>query len=859
MRFSKLVQIARTIVLGAAGSCGGDKTATPPEPEMEILTVILSSGVSGNLTSGDSQYTRGEVVSYNFVASAGFENVRVEVADQRLPSSGTFIMDGPKTLVATADAVLPLSSEESSAVTALSVAIAQGNALQVATSLDLITDSLLQTIPDSAARVMARIVARAVVPERDAGLLVTALQASREAAQRAEGAALSSTVFGTEIIYVNGVLTTSQTAQLTAQGWLSPLARKIGLTPQAGFTVSAFHNTSATPTEVSGQQVLMCVALKWNEISLGLQTSLSSIDDCYPPSGTVSFFGGTPAGDFEESAQQIVNLVLARGNPLRVQQDARGLADRLVSSRAAGRRLILVSHSQGNLMVQEALRFLTTDSRWTTQDFQCVGWVGVAPPLAPVAVGPMTSPSSLIVRGAYWNDILLPVLSLLPNASSVATLANDLSNTYDGQGWFWSRNLIYRLIYGFGIGGALHSIGESYFGAAETSDRIGDYLEDQADALDLSCPSFPPHQLAVGASHTCAITLSSETWCWGSEQFAALGYVGADPASFLPARAPVRLTGNPQFTSVHTRGSHTCGITAGGLARCWGRDGGALGDGVTSIGGVPSAWRSGLVTVLGGPWLLVSGGRTFSCGLTTTRKTFCWGTGASGEIGDPSIPAGQTVLRPNALPSSPAFNLIAPGWSQVCGLASTGEAYCWGHGPNTGTGSQSPVRTPTKVQTSVRFSALYGGGTHMCGIDANAAAYCWGGNVSGQIGNGSTTDRLAPVAVAGGLKFSALTLGTIFAPGGGNHTCGISPLGVAYCWGENGRGQLGDGSTVNRSTPVPVSTTERFVAIGAGDLHTCAMTAARAVFCWGDNTRGQLTGANPGGFIPTPVRVPQPF
>jgi len=85
----------------------------------------------------------------------------------------------------------------------------------------------------------------------------------------------------------------------------------------------------------------------------------------------------------------------------------------------------------------------------------------------------------------------------------------------------------------------------------------------------------------------------------------------------------------------------------------------------------------------------------------------------------------------------------------------------------------------------------------------SGAAYCWGYNAYGQLGDGTTTDRLVPTPVAGGLTFAAVSAGPIVPFYG--HTCGVTTSGTAYCWGDNFRGELGDGTTTQRLVPTAVA------------------------------------------------------
>jgi alpha-tubulin suppressor-like RCC1 family protein len=132
------------------------------------------------------------------------------------------------------------------------------------------------------------------------------------------------------------------------------------------------------------------------------------------------------------------------------------------------------------------------------------------------------------------------------------------------------------------------------------------------------------------------------------------------------------------------------------------------------------------------------------------------------------------------------------------------------------------------------FAAMSGGHWHTCGVTSSGSAYCWGHNLFGQLGDGTTTDRTTPVAVSGGLTFEAVSADN-------SHTCGVTSSGSAYCWGLNSAGKLGDGTTTRRyTTPVAVSGGLTFEAVSAGRYHTCGLTTGGSAYCWGDNGYGQL-------------------
>lgn len=199
--------------------------------------------------------------------------------------------------------------------------------------------------------------------------------------------------------------------------------------------------------------------------------------------------------------------------------------------------------------------------------------------------------------------------------------------------------------------------------------------------------------------------------------------------------------------------------------------------------------------------------------------------------------------------ASLAFASVAAGGAHTCALTTTGAAYCWGRSEGGQVGVASPASVcpvdtqafpcsliPVAVQGGLVFTALDAGGEHACGLTSAGAAYCWGRNHAGQLGDNTTTHRSAPVAVTGGLTFVALGLGAL-------HTCGLTVLGAAYCWGSNSRGQLGDGTTTDRAAPVAVTGGLAFETITAGgfDLgYSCGLTGSGEAYCWGHNGGGQL-------------------
>jgi hypothetical protein len=156
-----------------------------------------------------------------------------------------------------------------------------------------------------------------------------------------------------------------------------------------------------------------------------------------------------------------------------------------------------------------------------------------------------------------------------------------------------------------------------------------------------------------------------------------------------------------------------------------------------------------------------------------------------------------------------------------------------------------PATAATGAPTPTVIAAGY---LHTCAVLADHTVWCWGANGYGQLGDGTTTSSPTPVAASGISTAVAITAGNW-------HTCALLADHTVWCWGDNYRGQLGTGNRYLQYTPVPVVGISTATAIVAGDLHTCAVLADGTAWCWGANDWGQLGDGHTSYQILTPVQV----
>ncbi|MGI9179264.1 MAG: RCC1 domain-containing protein, partial [Longimicrobiaceae bacterium] len=248
----------------------------------------------------------------------------------------------------------------------------------------------------------------------------------------------------------------------------------------------------------------------------------------------------------------------------------------------------------------------------------------------------------------------------------------------------------------------------------------------------------------------------------------------------------------------------------------------------------------------------ITAGGSHSCGISVTGVAYCWGSNARGPLGD-----GTRInrLAPVAVQMPPGvqFVAISAGAHHTVALSTTGAAYTWGGLIGDGETRRQLVPVPVRMPSGVSFVAIAAGDYHTVALSATGAAYAWGSNGSGELGDGTGTNSLDPVAVQ-------MLQGVSFARvGAGSFSVALSTEGAAYAWGYNGYGQLGDGTDVDRGTPVAVLMPPgvRFSAISAGAIHTVALATSGAAYAWGNGAYGKLgNGSLSNAYAPVPVQMP---
>jgi alpha-tubulin suppressor-like RCC1 family protein len=343
----------------------------------------------------------------------------------------------------------------------------------------------------------------------------------------------------------------------------------------------------------------------------------------------------------------------------------------------------------------------------------------------------------------------------------------------------------------------------------------------------------PYTTISAGANHTCALTKSGLAYCWGLNGEGQLGAATTTGCygnqAFNPTCNPKPLpvtcpAGAPcRFNQISAGTTLTAAIDTNGDAWWWGRGGVAHHKVTATLGGNPVKFWS------------IAAGYGHACAISQGRsEIWCWGTNAYGEAGLPArTPYEVPDWAPTRVLAPLAFKKIVAGGEHTCAIGSTGvDVVCFGRDDYGVNQTKGTSYTQFPAGTGQFYFQQFGGLTSILDVATSAdsscvtvpwGVKCWGRHLSTNVASFASPDRLTA---------------------GEGHVCTISNQ-LASCVGTNNWGELGTGNTTTPSAPVAVKAPPSLYAvISAGAAHTCGVTPDGNAYCWGDNLAGQVgTGA----------------
>ena len=314
---------------------------------------------------------------------------------------------------------------------------------------------------------------------------------------------------------------------------------------------------------------------------------------------------------------------------------------------------------------------------------------------------------------------------------------------------------------------------------------------------------------------------------------------------FLGPQGPV-ISSNYTLPMIAAGGNHTVALRYDGTVWTWGANGmGQLGDGTNAARRVPTKVQE-LTNVVD-----ISAGSSHTIALRADGTVWAWGANSSGQLGDGTTTSRRTPRQVQNLTNVTA---ISAGRNHTVALRYDGTVWAWGANGSgqLGDGTQTSSHTPVQVQNLTNVTAVATGGSphvdHSIALKSNGTVWTWGNNERGQLGDGTTMHRCTPVQVQNLTDAVAISAG-------GLHSVALGADGTVWTWGWNSQGQLGNGSVTNHNAPVQVWNLTNVAAISAGSSHTVALRDDGTVWAWGANNGGQLGDGDIITRHPFPVQV----
>lgn len=340
-------------------------------------------------------------------------------------------------------------------------------------------------------------------------------------------------------------------------------------------------------------------------------------------------------------------------------------------------------------------------------------------------------------------------------------------------------------------------------------------------------------RLTAGDVHACFLRDTLEPWCWGGNWSGQLG-----DSSEMNRSVPVQVSGLPtKATQLSAGEDHTCARLENRQAWCWGAQG-LLGNAAATTSAAIAVGGD----IAGRPVAMVSAGLEHTCVVLSAGTAWCWGADHSGQLGDSSALLDQVLPAPVSVANLGAdrhFVTISAGEEHTCALLSDGSLWCWGGGESGQLGGATVTQLPLPVAVDL---APFGGvavvdvvsaSQHTCAVLADNSVWCWGDDSRGQLGDGD-----ADSSAAGPKRVVLPTTARPLVDASRRLTC-AAVADQLWCWGD----LASDYDTSNIvKTPQRVAGdgSALFTAIGVGDAFACGLKQGGGADCWGSNWIHQL-------------------
>ncbi|MBU4214033.1 MAG: S-layer homology domain-containing protein, partial [Actinobacteria bacterium] len=393
---------------------------------------------------------------------------------------------------------------------------------------------------------------------------------------------------------------------------------------------------------------------------------------------------------------------------------------------------------------------------------------------------------------------------------------------------------------GLALSGCAISGTPTTFGSSTFTVRFTDLAARTASAaltIKIGAAARTVVQLTSGSSHTLALAGDGTAWAWGANRLGELGDL-----TNTDRLLAVQVSGITQIVQVAAGSSFSIALSEDGSLWSWGYQGdGALGDGATS------GYRSTPERISGLPSITqVAAGPGHALALDSDGAVWSWGR---------INPFVNTVTAtPEKVSGLPRVVQVTAGGGFSLALAADGTVWAWGDNGsgNLGDGTTSSTGTPVEVPGLTGITQVAAGGSHSLALGGDKTVWAWGSNSFGQLGYGSSSSQRTPVRASG------LT-GVVQVAAGSQYSLALTQDGGVWAWGYNYYGALGDGTVTNRSTPErlsgPTGVTQLVATSSSYSSFALSLTGEPGAWAWGRGSDGQLGDGGSSGRL-SPVRLP---
>ncbi|MBL0048900.1 MAG: T9SS type A sorting domain-containing protein [Bacteroidetes bacterium] len=347
--------------------------------------------------------------------------------------------------------------------------------------------------------------------------------------------------------------------------------------------------------------------------------------------------------------------------------------------------------------------------------------------------------------------------------------------------------------------------------------------------------------VSASYSHTLGLKSDGSLWAWGNNGDGQLGNgSSASPIS------PIKIGNDNNWICIQANGDysgHSIALKSNGTLWGWGDNGlGQLGLGNQISRNIPTQIGTD------NKWVSINAGGYHTLASKSDGTLWAWGYNFSGQIGNnTSFTIEKTPL---SITTQNKWLMTAAYGDQSFGLRTNGTLWSWGQNNygQLGIGTTVNRISPLQIGISNKWVSVASGGYHTLGIMSDGTLWAWGLNSNGQLGNGTNTDTLSPKQV--GIEHNWVSISA-----GENHSLALKSDGTLWAWGANNYGQLGDNSQTDRLIPVKIGTDSNWVSIKAGEFHSLGLKSNGTIWAWGSGGQGQLGNGMTGVTSLYPIQI----